>query len=240
MNINSEQYKSRSELLRTCYGKSLYVLGWYSIALSDVPSSRSPLTGDFATATSFIHDVFSKEIVKSSPVTVANSALHLEVRIDAQTGAIDYGVFMATERGDRGRFSFVAVSDCQVSYALGDAFAANAMLLAMKQASATDTLEGREFAFPAAQDIVSASVADFGALKHALSKLTASPTATAEVKTQAAAILARFPDPQCYRTQADKFASDLRGLHTMIRVLCDQLTESQRIFFGSQSKQQQQ
>ena len=65
--------------------------------------------------TAFIHDVFCKEINKSSPVTAANAAIHLEIVIDAQTGSIS--MQLMTGSGAEKVISSV----CPVSYAPEDA-----------------------------------------------------------------------------------------------------------------------
>lgn len=95
-------------MIRTCYGKSQYILGWYSIRLSS--SSQST-----PSCTAFIHDVFSKEINKSSPIAAPNAALHLEIVVDVETAAI--AVKLWTGAGAEQ----CVCADCPVAYAPEDA-----------------------------------------------------------------------------------------------------------------------
>ncbi len=79
-------------MFRTCYGRSQYILGWYSIRTGDVQVTPA--------CTTFIHEVFCKEINKSSPITAANSALHLEVIVDVEKGAIRVDLWTGLGAGE--------------------------------------------------------------------------------------------------------------------------------------------
>lgn len=170
---------------------------------------------NFAITSSFIHDVFSKEVVKSSPVNAADSALHLEIVIDEESG-IKYSALMAT--GKTGNvFTFTPVPVCRVEYQKEETFVARSILHALKNA---DT-EASAVAFPSAKEINEASLKEFAEL---VAKLKASPSpASAE-------LLSHLPDAAAYKKQAEKVKGDLKGMHEMVKLLCDQLKESQKLF----------
>lgn len=201
--------------MRTCYGRSQYILGWYSIALKGSVHRNE----NFAITSSFIHDVFSKEIIKSSPVNVSDSALHLEIVIEDDNSnlGVKYSALMAAGRNGN-IFDFVAVPNCEVEYPKEETFVARSLLHSLKNTSAASV------AFPAAKEINEASLKEFAEL---VEKLRTCPSAASEE------LLKNLPDPAAYKIQADKFKSDLRGMHEMVKLLCDQLKESQKLYLQS-------
>jgi hypothetical protein len=221
VNINSEYYKNRAELLKTCYGRTQYILGWYSISLKE---SMAPIanTENFSLATSFIHDIFSKEVMKSSPVNVADSALHLEISIDEATG-ITYSALMAANRNSNSRsFNFATIPECFVEYSKDETFVARSALLKMSDSSV--------FSFPTAKEINQLSLNDFSQLLQQL-KAKAAAKEDASTSSAAAEILNNhLPDPVAYQKQAEKIKTELAGMHEMVKLLVNQLNQSHKIF----------
>ena len=203
--------------MRTCYGRSQYILGWYSIALKSSISRNE----NFFIATSFIHDVFSKEVVKSSPVNAADSALNLEIIIDDDSDncGIKYSAFMATGRNGN-LFEFDIIPNCEIEYPKEETFVARSLLHSLQSSSASTGA----VAFPSAKEFNEASLNEFSELYEKL-KSFPSPAGSE--------LLAHLPDPAAYQKQAEKFKSDLKGVHEMVKLLCDQLRESQKLFSPS-------
>lgn len=201
--------------MRTCYGRSQYILGWYSISIEGSLVENE----NFSITSSFIHDVFSKEVIKSSPVNVADSAVHLEIVIDEACG-IKYSALMAT--GKTGNiFTFTPVPVCQVEYQKEETFVSRSILHALKSA------DSGAVAFPSAKEINEVSLKEFSEL---VEKLKASPSPASEK------LLSHLPDAAAYKKQAKKVKGDLRGMHEMVKLLCDQLKESQKLFLQASSE----
>lgn len=180
---------------------------------------------NFSIASSFIHDVFSKEIVKSSPVNVADSALHLEILIedDSDKMGIKYSALMASGRSGN-IFNFVSVPNCEVEYPKEETFVARSLLHSLKNCpSAVEAV-----AFPTAEEINEVTLKEFTELVEKLRESSAS-----SASASASELLKHLPDSAAYKKQADKFKSELRGMHEMVKLLCDQLKESQKSYLQS-------
>lgn len=223
VNINSEYYKSRSELIKTCYGRSQYILGWYSIALEEGSQVQTENL-NFSITSSFIHDVFSKEVIKSSPVNLAAAAVHLEILIGTD-GQIKYSALMASEKSGN-RFSFAPVKVCKVDYSVQEAFLANSLNYSLslqeQNQEQEQELSASVVPFPAANEFNEAMTSEFMALVSKLKESTESDDQ----------LLSLLPDSAAYEAQASKFKNDLSGLHEMVKVLCDQLKKSQELFLS--------
>lgn len=206
--------------MRTCYGRSQYILGWYSIALK----SSITRNENFSITTSFIHDVFSKEVLKSSPVNTADSALNLEIVIndDSDNCGIEYSALMAT--GKHGHiFEFGTISQCEIEYPKEETFVARSLLQSLENSSGAAAASGA-VAFPSAKEFNEAALKEFSEM---LEKLKSSPSPAGSE------LLSHLPNSAAYQKQAEKFQSDLKGMHEMVKLLCDQLRESQNIFLPS-------
>lgn len=201
--------------MRTCYGRSQYILGWYSIALKESIKRNE----NFSITSSFIHDVFSKEIIKSSPVNVADSALHLEIVIeDGDDSGIKYSALMAA--GKNGNiFDFLPVPNCEIEYSKEETFVSRSLLHSLN-----GVVDG-PVAFPSAKEINEATLKEFAELMEKL-KSTSSAADSEE-------LLKHLPDSAAYKKQAERIKNDLRGIHEMVKLLCDQLKESQKLYLQS-------
>lgn len=201
--------------MRTCYGRSQYILGWYSIALKGSIQSNE----NFSITSSFIHDVFSKEIIKSSPVNSVDSAVHLEIFIEdgTENPGIKYSALMAARRTGN-IFDFVSVPNCEIEYPKEETFVARSLLHSLKTSSSGAVT------FPSAKEINEVNLKEFAEL---VEKLRSSPSASSEE------LLNHLPDSAAYKKQAEKFKNDLRGMHEMVKLLCDQLKESQKLYLHS-------
>lgn len=193
--------------MKTCYGRSQYILGWYSISLN----IKSNINSNLLLNTSFIHDIFSKEIMKSSPVDVADSALHLDFVIGEE--GIEISALMASGR-DGNVFNFVKLSDCVVNYSKEDIFVLRSLMHSLKSAP-SDAVP-----FPSAKEFNEACLEEFNQL------LSQSKGSNSE-------ILKHLPDPAAYSKHAEKLKTDLRGTHELVKLLCDQLRESEKLFTSS-------
>ena len=202
--------------MKTCYGRSQYILGWYSIALKGSVQRNE----NFSITSSFIHEVFSKEVVKSSPVTVADSAVHLEIVIDdnSETPEIKYSALMAAGRNGK-VFNFLPVPSCEIEYPKEETFVARSLLHSLKTSSNEPAT-----AFPSAKELNEATLKEFADL---IEKLRTCPSAAGDE------LLKHLPDPAAYKQQAEKFKKELRGMHEMVKLLCDQLKESQKLYLQS-------
>lgn len=167
---------------------------------------------NFSITSSFIHDVFSKEVVKSSPVNAADSALHLEIVIGDDFG-VKYAALMASGRNGS-IFDFAAVPECQVEYPKEETFVARSLLHSLKSCDGSGAV-----VFPAANEINGAALKEFTEL---LEKMKSS--------SKGEELLKHLPDSAAYNKQADKLKSELRGMHEMVKLLCDQLKESQKLY----------
>lgn len=207
--------------MKTCYGRSQYILGWYSICLksSMIENENLPIT------TSFIHEVFSKEVVKSSPINDIDSAIHLDIVIDdisADCG-IKYSALMASGR-DGNILNFSAIPKCEVEYPKEETFVARSLLHSLKNSSNNS----EAVPFPSAKEFNETALKEFSELYE---KLKASPS----LNEEASSLLNQFPDSCAYKKQAEKFKSDLKGMHELVKLLCDQMRESQKVFMSSDS-----
>jgi len=212
VNINSEYYKSRVELFKTCYGKSPYILGWYSISLDDAVDWTS---ANFQTTTSFIHDVFCKEVAKSSPFSEPNSALHLNIRIGE--AGVTYQVLIGPSR------ETAPVADCNIDFNRGDALAANFVLQGMQSSSASLEADARVVQMPSALEYTKAFKNDFNQLLHAVKAL-------APTNPEAAELLKHLPDEQPTPIQVHTFSAELEFLHNLIKTCARELDTSRKIF----------
>ncbi len=155
--------------------------------------------------------------MKSSPVNVADSAVHLEILIEdgAEGCKIKYSALMAS--GKNGKiFNFSAVSDCHVEYQMEETFVARSLLQSLRVDSTSKAV-----AFPSAKEINEASLKEFSDL---LEKLKAVPSA-ASIE-----LLKHLPDAAAHSKQAEKIKTDLKGMHEMVKLLCDQLKESHKLY----------
>ena len=177
---------------------------------------------NFSITTSFIHDVFSKEVVKSSPVNTADSAVHLEIVIedDSSNCGINYSALMASGRTGN-LFEFASVPNCEIEYPKEETFVTRSLLHSLQNSPASS----EAVPFPSAKEFNEASLRDFSEM---LQTLKASPSSPAVSE-----LLSHLPDPSAYQKQAEKFKSDLKGMHEMVKLLCDQLRESQKIYSNS-------
>jgi hypothetical protein len=193
-------------------------LGWYSIALKGSVQRNE----NFSITSSFIHDVFSKEVIKSSPVNAADSALHLEIVIedDSENSGIKYSALMASGRNGT-LFDFVSVPNCEIEYPKEETFVARSLLHSLK--TSPNGASGA-VAFPSAKEISESTLKEFAEL---VEKLRSSSSPAKEE------LLKHFPDSAAYKKQAEKFKNDLRGMHEMVKLLCDQLKESQKLYLQS-------
>ena len=172
---------------------------------------------NFAITTSFIHDVFSKEVLKSSPVTVADSAVHLEILIDDSCG-ISYSALMAVGRNGN-VVDFASVPKCEIEYPKEETFVARSLLHSLQNSPSAAAVP-----FPSAKEFNEASLKEFAEMLETL-KASSSPAASE--------LLSHLPDPAAYQKQAEKFKSELKGMHELVKLLCDQLRESQKIYSDS-------
>lgn len=166
---------------------------------------------NFSITSSFIHDVFSKEVVKSSHVNAADSAVHLEIEIGDDFG-VKYAALMASGRNGS-IFEFAAVPECQVEYPKEETFVARSLLHSLK------SCDSDAVAFPSAKEINSAAMKEFAELLEKMKSSSAGEE-----------LLKHLPDSAAYNKQADKHKSELRGMHEMLKLLCDQLREAQKLY----------
>ena len=168
--------------------------------------------------TSFIHDVFSKEILKSSPVNISDSAVHLEISIedDETNFGIKYSALMASGRNGS-VFNFSNVPNCQVEYEKEETFVSRALLQSLR---GVDGVEG-PVAFPSSDEINKNSMNEFSNL---LQKIKASSSPQGEE------LLKHLPDRNAFEKQSEKVKNDLKGIHEMVKFLCEQLKESQNLY----------
>lgn len=156
------------------------------------------------TATSFIHDVFCKEVARASPVTVANAAVHLEISIDTTTGGISYRALMAEERSEKGIFSFKQVP-CSIAYSLAESSL-------LQQVCASEA----------------GSVEEFTELKAQIEALAAGGN------EEAIRLLTQLPKADAFKAHGDRFKKDLKGVTELMKVLIEQLAVSSKLFTGSE------
>lgn len=149
-------------------------------------------------------------------MTVSDSAVHLEIVIedDSETPGIKYSALMAAGRNGN-IFDFVSVPNCEIEYPKEETFVARSLLHSLKTSSTGPV------AFPSAKEINQATLKEFADL---VEKLRASPSAASEE------LLKHLPDAAAYKKQAEKFKNDLSGIHEMVKLLCDQLKESQKLY----------
>lgn len=200
------------ELLKTCYGKLPYVLGWYSIALEDAVDWAS---ANFQTTTCFIHEVFCKEVLKSSPANDPNPALHLNIRIGE--AGVTYQVLMGASQNT------MPVADCRINFGRSDALAANSILLGCSTSAPSLDIDGRVVQMPTALEYVKHFKADFNEALEAVK-------AAAPTNPEAAELLKHLPEEQFTAKQAGKFTADLKDLHELIKMCGEQLNTSRKIF----------
>jgi hypothetical protein len=179
----------------------------------------------FASATSFIHEVFSKEVAKSSPMNEPHGAIHLDIRIGA---AIAYSVRTGTPLGDSAagslvRYVFSPVSATHLAFGKAEAMATSFILRAL----AAEDNAAMEVSMPSAASFVAS-------VKGELGRLVSELRVRASSDPRAAELLAHLPDARAAAGQAAKFASDVSLIHDAVQGAAEQLASSQQIFLGSQ------
>lgn len=157
--------------------------------------------------------------MKSSPVNIADSAVHLEIVIDA-SGEIEYSALMATGRNGN-IFDFSRIVDCQVEYQKEETFVARSLLHSLKTGNSEGTTAAAAVSFPTAKEFNETSMKEFSDLLEKLKK-----TASAD----SLELLKHLPDATAYAKQSEKFKTELKGIHELVKLLCDQLGESQKLY----------
>lgn len=159
--------------------------------------------------------------MKSSPVNSVDSAVHLEIFIedDSANPGIKYSALMA-ECKNGSIFDFVSVPNCEIEYPKEETFVARSLLHSLQSSS----FSSGAVSFPSAKEINEVNLKEFAEL---VEKLRSSPSASSEE------LLKHLPDSAAYKIQSEKFKNDLRGMHEMVKLLCDQLKESQKLYLKS-------
>lgn len=169
--------------------------------------------------------------MKSSPVNSVDSAVHLEIFIEdeSENPGIKYSALMAACKNGN-IFDFVPVPNCEIEYPKEETFVARSLLHSLKSKSKSKSLSssssslGGAVTFPSAKEINEVNLKEFAEL---VEKLRSSPSLSSEK------LLKHLPDPVAYKKQAEKFKNDLLGIHEMVKLLCDQLNESQKLYLQS-------
>ena len=201
----------------------------------NIINASSSSAENFEITTSFIHDVFSKEVMKNSPVSTADSAIHLEIMIeDAEKWSIKYSALLAGSEKKGNRYEFVTLPEnqCVVEYSKEETFVARSLMHSIEK----ENLIGSEHcavvtAFPSAKELNEASLKEFSEMITKLRDI--SSTSTSDEASSSALLLKHLPEASAYKKQADKLKNELHGMHEMVKFLCDQLRESQKLFLSS-------